>query len=288
MIVARPALERRSAWQRSWKSVLDCNNLVFWQDRSFPTWFPSNLLCVPVCACVCVIWLLYFHSYNFIFALVISGCGLPLCQPLKTTSSANARPWHVDFNFNHVFLSMFITHHVASYYKSYSKFYYKSYYISCYISYYVILPYHLTYHHSRNSGIQYHNIPTNMTWVSSDNARSNCWMRTLGGLLPRQVTWASMQRPTFDMSRSVENRSVAHQFGQPFCGQARQMRKAVSKLVDSSCQTFNVEIVDGNSWMKMMKCKCHLFRALRALTFFYHRHTVWEVGKTFRPSIFSI
>lgn len=32
------------------------------------------------------------------------------------------------------------------------------------------------------------------------------------------------------------------------------MRKAVSKLVDSSCQTFNVEIVDGNSWMKMMKC----------------------------------
>lgn len=200
MIVARPALERRSAWQRSWKSVLDCNNLVFWQDRSFPTWFPSNLLCVPVC----VIWLLYFHSYNFIFALVISGCGLPLCQPLKTTSSANARPWHVDFNFNHVFLSMFITHHVASYYKSYSKFYYKSYYISCYISYYVILPYHLTYHHSRNSGIQYHNIPTNMTWVSSDNARSNCWMRTLGGLLPRQVTWASMQRPTFDMSRSVE------------------------------------------------------------------------------------
>lgn len=41
------------------------------------------------------------------------------------------------------------------------------------------------------------------------------------------------------------------------------------------------KLVDENDEMYI------LFRALRALTFFYHRHTVWEVGKTFRPSIFS-
>ena len=177
-------------------------------------------------------------------------------------------------------------HHIT---KSYSKFYYKSYYISCYISYYVILPYHLTYHHSRNSGIQYHNIPTNMTWVSSDNARSNCWMRTLGGSLTETSDMSEHAKAHLWHVKICWDRSAANQFGHPFCGQARQMRKAVSKLVDSSCQTFNVEIVDGNSWDENDEMYIlYLFRALGALTFFYHRHTVWEVGKTFRPSIFSI
>ncbi len=78
-----------------------------------------------------------------------------------------------------------------------------------------------------------HNIPTNIRWVSSYDT-SKWW--ELWEVSHRDK-WHERARKGPPLTCQELSRRKGTSI-QPFCGQARQMRKAVSKLVDSSCQTF--------------------------------------------------
>lgn len=162
-------------------------------------------------------------------------------------------------------------HHVASYFKSY----YKSYCISHYISYYVILPYHLTYHHSPNK--EYNITISLQIWRE--------WVVIMLGVTAEWELWEVSYRDKWHERACKGPPLTCQDLLRPFCGTSiwppvlwpgpsnAEGCQQTGRFLMPNFQRRDRgwKLVDENDEMYIL----YLFRALRALTFFYHRHTAY-------------